>query len=449
MKLLVFFLFSISLFADSNSSCVELLKYEALLDSDRSIGRSLNERLLAKYRRKGVGEHILNIIADPHRYFENMQARFQIQKNITPSNPRQFDYSDFARPELTYMKTAIAEEMETLNQMLLRQRSRQRGSLPAFNNRLIRDLEEGVLYLEDLLVEIKFHQMNDVIPYDDFVELSYFFSRATGYFDRRNMNFVDRTLLIVEEMIQEYRKFSIQTERQMYHNRDFDWSRRARSLERNLNYGTEMFERGYANNDNLEFLIVPSNAHLGPDIFHRLMNSRVYLVGMSHRAIGADGFLRPGGLFWIHDLRHSVLIHWGLRGYIDLNNIPQSRLTDFYEKVDQWFVDIDRASRQIEDPVLRRVTRRLIFNIHHDRGYPIIPSSAIGLQQEFSMDMLYHLLERTGNGVSMPIGSYTRLPEALEWMQSFWRAKLQEEIDFLGHEPEAFRYQRIFDFNQD
>lgn len=428
IRFFLLFWISTSLYA----SCFDKISH--LLETHES-SVHWSKKLLKKYGDRKDASHLKPIFENPYKFYEQMQDRFKAQKLITPDDPLQFDYFDIMENELITMSKGILEEIKILNNRIEDAKSikfrKKKGE------KLIKDLHTGIEYLESLRNELLNSLERGSISYRRSIELSYYYSRASGYFDRMDMSLLTKTLLFVEEHIQGYKKFSIDKEFDLYKQRDFNWSRRNSKFVSSFNWGTDIFVEAFENKKELEFILMPTHAHLGIDIFHRLMNTNVHLIGMTTNPIGADGFFRPGGLFWMHDIRHSVLIHLRMKAYFKINDVNNETYKKIIPQIDQWHKEIDEASKKIEDDQLRKVTRRLIFNIYHDRGHPIVPSSITVIDKHYTMDALFHLLQETGHGIPMLKGSHKRLPEALEWIKQFWQPRHQLEREILKAKPTA------------
>lgn len=405
-----------------------------------------SQKLMKKYGEKEGTAHLKPIFENPFKFKEQMQERFNRQKLITPDDPLQFDYMDMMEVELKTMSKNIVKEIEEV--MSHRLKFKLKSHYFTNVEKGLRDFDTGIEYLNSLKKEIDQTLRRGTISYRRAIELSYYYSRATGYFDRLDISLKRKVLLKVEEHIQGYKKYSIQKEYELYKQRNFNWARRLSKFVSAFNWGTDIFTEAFENKETLEFILMPTHGHMGIDIFHRVMPSGVHLIGMTADPIGADGFFRPGGLFWMHDIRHSVLIHLRMLSYLKNNELKGELANKLIAKIDTWHREIDDASRLIEDKELRKVTRRLIFNIYHDRGYPIVPSSITKINHHYTMDALYHLLEQTGDGVKMELNSHKRVPEAFHWIKNFWESKHIEEEILLGSKPVAERMPKPENFGR-
>lgn len=407
--------------------CQQVLKGKAT--------HEVNQKMVEKY------PDLEFLLKDPVSFKEEMQRRFKEQKKLDPENPHRFDFSEIGLTELRIVRKMIPEEIAELKQRLIAIETRQ--NTKSVSNQLkglvLRDqqkkmeLEIGLKFLDALLKETNFHLKKGKIDYLSFNEIAYFYARATGWFDRDSMRWRDRFMLIFEAKIQGYKKFPIQQEYEFYLNRDFKLSR-SKSLWKENQRAMDLFKKDFWKKEELDFIMIPSHAHLGPDIFHRLMAYDVHIVGITRSPIGADGFLRPGGLFWIHDAVHSALIHITKKDYMETKQINQKEFEKMRPQIDQWFLELDKESKAIEDKTFRRVTRRLIFNMHHDRGYPLVPSVILNLPKlPGNAYALYFLLENYGHGVTMPPNTKRLLPKSYEWIQNFWKAREAQEQELLEY----------------
>lgn len=409
-----------------------------------------NQRLSQKY------PFLKEVTDNPQAFKREVEADFERQKKITPEDPLQFSYykRSFVPPELKQMRRMLQEEVA----LLLRKR-RQIEEVNGFalewvehEHRLIFSKEKrlhrldlGLEFLRDVLAEVEGYLQKEDISYRDYVYLSHFYSRAIGYFDVSEASTMDRALLIAERKIQGFVKMSIEDELEAYRRRDFSFGR-TRSINKSVAASKERFIRDFEDKNELKFVMIFSHAGLGSDILHRLMGQDIYFIGLSAGLFGADGFNRPPGLHAAHDVGHSALIHWTLALYMERNNVTpeqKEKLNALADKIHfelrSHLIDMrDRAKASGDDRAYQysRILGRLFFNVHHDRGYPLLPSIYLTLNKiPRTAYLLYFLLEKTGHGVHMPRGSREELNRAFEELRSFFLKFKEEEAAILGKDP--------------
>jgi len=89
--------------------------------------------------------------------------------------------------------------------------------------------------------------------------------------------------------------------------------------------------------------------------------------------------------------------------------MPSGRL--LAEASDRWKVELDAERSQIVDKELRAAIGFFMFNFHHDRGYPLVPSSYESSEAlNHVPKLLYGMLVASGQpvGFSHPSSTLAR-----------------------------------------
>jgi hypothetical protein len=76
------------------------------------------------------------------------------------------------------------------------------------------------------------------------------------------------------------------------------------------------------------------------------------------------------------------------------------------------------------------------FNFHHDRGHLMVPSNYLKDGAGPVPRALYAALRLSGQGEVYGVGKdMPNLDVAHAWLQNFWLARLDQELEILGHNP--------------
>lgn len=385
------------------------------------------------------------VLKDPAAFKAEMNRRFLAAKAKDPAHALDFDFSELSMPTLKSMAEMVPGKLAELDKMkeLLREEGRIPFWLPKsmaalvpkskrleLGRKMIADIEVGQQYIRDLAAEVDAALKAGKINYGQMVELSHFFARGIGYFDRYAFDYKYKLLMLSEYKIQGYRDLPIQEEYKMYKDRDH-FLFQMDSKNESTKVGSKLLEKAYANRDELETILVPTPLHLNLDVFYHLQPHYIYPIGVSDMPIGADGVLRHGGLFYAHDMGHSGIMMDGMKPYFkDIDKLDVPKVT---KQMETWYGEFLKELNKVENKELRHAIRHLAFNIHHERGYPLAPSTYDGLTKPPGTTyLLFLLFEMSGQTPGMGKKAYSKIPEAFRWIQDFWKVRKEEEARMLG-----------------
>jgi len=380
--------------------------------------RELGKPLLARY------PGLERLIRQPDRFMRTMKGRFAAQRRKDPSHPYAFDYTEVGMPVLMEIRDNLQARLPSLEQAAGRQQTKL-GSrlLPKLTQRRKRQLEVGIEYLKALEAEVSAALEDGRVTYQDTYELCYFFSRAIGHFDIGSLSWRDRLLLPIDRKLLGYKQLPIEREYEQYRERRFTVFQndsRNQSIQRDSVY----FEQAFGNQRTLETLFVPTTYSLGSDILTRLVNHDIYLMEITFKPVSADGFTRPSGDFLNHDLRHAAQIYAKRKDYEQ--DLPARTRKQLRGKMDVWNHEVQKQMALVADPELRAAIKFFYFSYHHDRGYPMVPTSYL-LPKSDNVANLKYLMKRMSNQPVSFRQPRKNLERAYSWLREFWLAHLDEE----------------------
>lgn len=380
--------------------------------------QTLNAQMARKY------PELDTILKDPKAFYDEMSGRFIKQKKITPETPYQFDYSEIGMPLIREMETDLAQKIDALKTI----KDRLKGS-GLFTKYRAEELDTGLKYLGDLLTENAEYVRRGSITYQELYEFSYFFSRAIGHFDTREYDVLTRFALQIDRFIDGYKQLHIEKEYALYRNRAFSVFQ-TKSLSPGFQATSKAFQEGFHNPDELEVLIVPTKLALDRDVLMRLMPYHIEIIGVTNIPILADGFWRPGGDFWMHDIRHSGAKFFEFKRYVEKNGLTEPQVRKLKLGMDKWQGELNRALSLVKDPELRGAIEFYMFNYNHDRGYPLVPSAYQRRTPDGIAFLLYTMMRISKQPVEFknPVKNIFR---AYAWLRKFWRARIGEEMTIL------------------
>lgn len=381
------------------------------------------------------------MLKNPGDYFEEMKLRFALQKKLTPNDPYRFDFSEYGIPVIKELRNQITEkEDEFVKNLDLLKTAHEDSTVPEWiknkfpilfsRPKQIKDQELGLKYLREVKAELDSYLAKDSIDYKSLQEISFFYSRASGAFDEKKLNLRDRMMLVIDRHLQGYNKLTIEQEYTEYQNRTFKVFHKDSPVDGFIN-AQAPFENAFADNDELIMLSLPTPEHLGPDIFMRLMPYNIYINGISLNPAAADGFVRPSGDFWLHDLRHASAIYEKRLRYMDKYQISEEAFSKLQLRMDRWKMELDEERKKIENKELRYAIGFFMFNHHHDRGFPMVPSTYLNNDKENISYLLYTMLKVSNQPTGFKRPRQT-LDEAYSWLQDFWLKRLDEEMEIIN-----------------
>ena len=372
---------------------------------------------------------LAQVLSDPDRFVADLEGRFEAQKAKTPDDPYGFDFSDYGLPVLQSLKGQLAGKIEKVQAQLDKLES---ASAPMrFAHRAqIAEHKAGLQYLAVLGHEIASHLDQGTIGYRRLIELSYFSARAMGHFDLGDLTLKDRAMLQVDRYMQGYRSTSIAEEQAHFADGKFSVFQ-ADSPVGGFKPVQKPFEQAFFDKEKLSMIALPTTLDLSGAELMRLVPYNVFLLGVTDKPFPADGFVRPGGDFWLHDIRHSSAIFGKRQAYEAEHGLDEARSAKLQKKMDVWALDLETARAQVQDKDLGAAIDLLVFNSHHDRGLPIAPSSYLTEKVDLAPRALYATYRVAGQSTAFKNPGQT-MDRAYAWLKAFWLPRLNEEKALWG-----------------
>lgn len=416
--------------ASIEKSCLEITK--ELLDQKAYVDTNL--KFSEKY------PNFEAILKDPKDYFESIKVRFIAQKALTPNDPYRFDFSEYGMPVIKELRIQLdikeGEFIADIDRLKLADENSMapewfKASFPQLfaKKKLLEDQQLGLKYLEEVKLELDSYLKHQAIDYRALQEISFFYSRMAGMFDEKKLNIRDRIMLAIDRHLQGYNKLTVEEEYSLYKERNFKVFHKHSPVEGFIK-AEDLFERAFADQDEFKILSLPTPEHLGPDIFMRLLAHDIYINGISLNPAAADGFVRPSGDFWLHDLRHSSAVYEERLRYMNKYDLSEGQYEQLQKRMDRWKIELDAERKKIENKELKYAIGFFMFNFHHDRGIPMVPSSYLRKKADYVPYLLYAMLKVSKQHVGFKKPHKT-LTEAYDWLQDFWLKRLHEEMEIV------------------
>lgn len=384
--------------------------------------KAQNDKLAAKYPSLAL------VLKDPDAFRDSTKAKFAAQKMAAPENPYGFDFSDYGLPVMQDFQKALEAEIDKVEGALKELNDGEWSWVPSFlsgHDAAVKEHETGLALLNALKTEVEGHLEKGSIDYKRTQELGFFVARALGHFDMDQIGLRDRTLLKADRYMQGYESLSIEEELARYKANDFSVFQKESPVE-GFKLVHQSFEDAFFNPDAMEMVSLPTCEHLGPGVFMRMSSYDMFVMGVAAEPEAADGFVRPGGDFWLHDVRHSSSIFGKRKMYEMEHGLSELQQHKLQKKIDLWKTELNAERKKVPSKELRYAIGFFMFNYHHDRGLPMVPSSYHKEKVDHVPRLLYAMLQVSDQpiGFEKPMETLTA---AYDWLQDFWLSRLPEE----------------------
>lgn len=386
---------------------------------------------------------LAKVLHDPRAYKKELQSRFEAQKAVTPQDPYQFEFGDYGVPVLKDIEVQLDGEIEKLHEKmgLTPKSSAEATGIKAafaaigdlfnpFHWMADKNYEVGLKFLQELKADIAGHVKDGSVSYRRLQELASYSATALGHFDDEDLNLRDRSMLVIDRHLLGKESGNIAEEYRRYKDNDFKIFRKEAG-DSGIRLAQDTFVHDFFDPNELKLVSLPVARSLGPGVFMQMLPHDMFLMGVSPDPAAADGFNRPGGDFFLHDMRHSSSIYTKRKIYEREHHLNDAQKEKLEVMQSVWKDEMKEAKKAIEDKELRYAIGFLSFNHHHDRGIPELPSSFLSEDHGGVANKLYTALEISGQPIGFQHPKET-LKKAYDWLQEFWLQRLPQEEAILG-----------------
>lgn len=397
---------------------------------------TLNARLTKRYPRLEF------MTKDPRGFVKDIQKRYKEQRAKDPMRPLEFDYSDVAIPMVEYSAKHLETKVSEMTLLISETKTQltKISSLRVLKKRILekqlKEYEVAGQFYKALAKEAHFYLLQNKVSYQKSIEFLYYFSRAYGHFETRKLPFMTRFYLGIDRVFQGYKQLPIEQEFARYRARKFEIFQRKSAVN-----GFVISEKSYlealqhpdvkAPTHELKAIIVPLYDAIGREFLMRYMPTEISVVGVTHESIEADGFKRPSGDFWMHDIRHESARQEEIKSFMNKHDMSLEQWHKFSSLQEKWYLEYKKHLGLIQDKDLKEAIELSMFNYFHDRGYPFVPSV---WKTRKSMHVYYGLvlmLTLSGQGTGFK-NVRSNSKKAVEWLDQFFGARLAEEAEGLS-----------------
>ena len=389
------------------------------------------------------------VLRDPRAFKKDLEARFQAQKAITPEDPYQFELKDYGIPVLQDIEGHLSAEIGKLEEKMgltpktAAERTGVKAAFAAigdffnpFQWMADKNYDVGLKYLKELKADVGGHIKDDSISYRRLQELAAYSATALGHFDDEDLNLKDRSMLVIDRHLLGKESGSIAEEYQRYKDNDFQLFRKEAG-DSGIRMAQDHFVDDFFNPDQLKLVSLPVARSLGPGVFMQLLPHDMFLMGVTPEPESADGFNRPGGDFYLHDMRHSSSIYTKRKIYEKEHNLSDSQKEKLEVMQSVWKAEMNEEKKKIESKEMRYAIGFLGFNHHHDRGIPQLPSSFLAEDHGKVANKLHLALRVSEQPIGFDNPKQT-INEAYDWLKNFWLERLPQEEAILAASDPTF-----------
>ncbi len=395
--------------------------------NDTSNFEKLNSEIIKKW------PELLEILKNPDSFTEKMDARFNQAKIKNPLDPYSFEYIDVVGSLLLDMNKTIDTKSNEIREIIVNlTQSKKRFN---FIYRLKYSIEEakiGLKYLGEIQKELSLILKMNSISYRQTIELMTFYTRLIGHFDRRSSPLWKRMWLEFDDYIIEgYKQLSIKEEYEIYQKRDFRLFRNERKPSRGFKLAEDIFLKAAFDPQKLNVILIPTKSDLDENILMSLLSRyKISLIAVAPTPVLADGFLRPSGQFWNHDMRHESAKYYQGELYAKRNNLTPIQRNEIREKIDYWYYEMKQSLKSVKDEQLKNAIIHIYFNFHHDRGYAFTPSTYLNWNLDHIPFGLQIGMLIGGQKLTFKNPKYFWLAD--KWLREFWESRLEEELNIIN-----------------
>lgn len=380
------------------------------------------------------------VFKDPDAFYENVRQRFEAQKKITPEDPRQFDFPEAAttmrqiREDLQKFRDDVVAEMQKQETTI---GNRVSQAVLGKKSKKTEVLNKVVQYVDKLQGDIDKMVSSNTYPYRDTIYTLYYYSRIRGFFQFKGLGAYYQVAKFIDMSMHGYRRLNIDQELRLYEQKGSPIVQvRSGRIATEFRMAEVPFREAFERTDKLEYVVIPSVYALGSTAFMHVLPHRIHIFGASNTPVPADGFNRPGGLFWMHDVRHEADRYMKINSYRKAQNLTSKQDRELTLLMHQWHADFLAMKNTIKDENLKAAVEHYHFYTHHDIGVPLIPSMFLN-HHRGGLNVYYAFLYHKKWAGQTPAFKdwFNTTKQVHEVLEKFWNERLPAEKALLQKDP--------------
>lgn len=425
---------------------IETLKEISPKDALKLVGtKDLKEELTTNYRLRNETltkryPQLEFVFKDPEAFVQTMKSRFEQQKKITPEDPRLFNF-----PEAAQTMKEIRTDLETFRSDLIKELQLEKATLTnrishsLFGKRSnkVETISKSLQYIKQLQSDIDKMVASDNYPYRDTIYTLYYYSRIRGIFQFKELSSYYQVAKHIDMWMHGYRRLNIDSELTLYKTKGSPIVQvRSGKISHEFRAAELPFRDAFERTDTLEYVIIPSVYALGSSAFMHVLPHKIHFIGATNTPIQADGFNRPGGLFWMHDVRHEADRYMKVNAYKKAHNLTASQEQTLSLMMHKWHAEFLNLKNSFTDADVKGALDHYHFYTHHDVGVPLIPSMFLNHHKD-GMAVYYAFLWHKKNaGQAIGYKDWVKnTRKAQDILTQFWTERLALEKQLLQKDP--------------
>lgn len=379
------------------------------------------------------------VFKDPEAFVQTMKSRFEAQKKITPEDPRLFDFPEAAstmkeiRTDLEQFRMEISSEYaksvngaKNIISVILRKKQTEK----------IQTLRKMMDYIDKLHGDIDGMISSNKYPYRDTVYSLYYYSRVRGFYQFKELNIYHQITKYIDMHMHGYRPLNIKQEMNLFETKGSPIVQVRSTIAKEFRMAELPFKDAFERRDSLEYVIIPSVYALGSSAFMHVLPHKIHFLGATNTPIKADGFDRPGGLFWMHDVRHEADRYMKYNAYKKAQGLSDKQMETMSYMMQKWHAEFLEMKNSVTDKNLKESLDHYHFYTHHDIGFPLIPSMFLNHHRRGIKVYYAFLFHKHWAKENVKFNDWFKVTEKTQKvLEQFWRERLPQEKEFLKRDP--------------
>lgn len=380
------------------------------------------------------------VFKDPEAFVKSMKQRFEEQKKITPEDPRLFNF-----PEASSTMKEIRVDLEKFRQEIIIELQSEKKSIQNRASHLVlsqrsskvETMTKSLQYIKKIQADIDAMITSNNYPYRDTVYTLYYYSRIRGIFQFKELTTYYQILKYLDMSMHGYRRLNIDGELKLYKEKGSPIVQvRSGKVASEFRTAELPFRDAFERKDTLEYVIIPSVYALGSSAFLHVLPHKIHFIGATNTPVQADGFNRPGGLFWMHDVRHEADRYMKINAYRKSQNLTEQQDKTLTLYMHKWHAEFLNLKNSVQDPAVKAAMEHYHFYTHHDVGVPLIPSMFLNHHKDGMLVYYAFLFHKNNAGQTPEFKNWVEnTRKAQEILTQFWSERLPLEKQLLQKEP--------------
>jgi hypothetical protein len=313
------------------------------------------------------------VLEDMDGFYDRVNSKFLRQKQLTPDDPYQFDYSEESLEALRFMEYALNHMIDRY-QFLEMYSGGSRELDPRKYIKGYDRLMEERRFLQSVKSRVD-SAIKDGISYRSMYFLNVYYGRAMAHSSILDLtpktsfkrNIWDPLRLRWDNLAIDLKNQSVSTDHTAFLNGILPPKGRV-----------HMDEDVLFNRIELKYVVILAPYGLSRPTLMRILNERIRFWGISGWVSqAADGLERDPRNWDHHDENHTARHGWFFENYFAEKQVTPEAWEEIRKQSRVWVNHLIQAIEKIEDPQLRAAVDWYAFRLTWDEGLPLVPSTFV------------------------------------------------------------------------